>query len=121
MTEQPTARGVGGRPRKAPDEKRTERLSGVRLTAAERVHVEAQAARAGLPVAEFARRAVLGITIAPARAATDDRAIAEVNRVGVNLAQILKALHFGRGIPNDIADTMAEVRAALERLAHDGA
>ncbi len=93
----------------------------MRLTAAERVHVEAQAARAGLPVAEFARRAFLGSTIAPARAATDDRAIAEVNRVGVNLAQILKAMHFGQGIPSDIADTMAEVRAALEKLAHDGA
>ncbi|GAK73413.1 plasmid mobilization protein [Agrobacterium rubi] len=120
MTERQHARGAGGRPRKAPDEKRTERLSGLRLTAAERVHVEAQAALAGLPVAEFARRAVLGIKIAPARAATDERAIAEVYRVGVNLAQILKALHFGRGIPNDIADTMAEVRSAMERLAHDG-
>lgn len=120
MTKRPQARSAGGRPRKALDEKRTERLSGIRLTAAERAYVEAQAARAGLPVTEFARRAVLGIKIVPARAATDDRAIAEVNRVGVNLAQILKALHFGLGIPNDIADTMAEVRAALDRLAHDG-
>lgn len=120
MTEQTTTNGKGGRPRKAPGEQRAERLSGIRLTAAERAFVEAQAGLAGLPVSEFARRAILGTKIRPRRSVADDRAIAEVNRVGVNLAQIVKALHFGQGVPGDIAETMAEVRAVLERLAADG-
>ena len=121
MSSETSGKRATGRPRKAAAEQRSERLPDVRVTVAERAYVEAQAALAGLSVTAFCRRAVLGITIAPARSASDDRAIAEVNRVGVNLAQILKALHFGKGIPTDITDTMAEVRAALERLAHDGA
>ncbi|MEX0409784.1 plasmid mobilization relaxosome protein MobC [Aquibium sp. LZ166] len=109
-----------GRPRKAPDEQRAERLPGVRLTSAERHHVELMAERAGLTVAEFSRRAILGQNVRARRAASDDRAIAEVNRVGANLHQIVRALNFKQGIPRDIADTMAECRAALERLAADG-
>ena len=120
LTERPKARSAGGRPRKALDEKRTERLSGVRLTAAERVHVEAQAALAGLSVAEFARRAVLGVRVAPRRSETDGRLLVEVNRVGVNLAQLVKALHFRQTpLVSEIEATVSEVRTVLDRLADD--
>ncbi len=117
MTEQ---KRKGGRPRKAADELRTERLSAPTLTAAERAYVERQAELAGLTLAEFQRRAMLGIRITPRASAADDRAIAEVNRIGVNLHQITRALNFGQGIPNDIAIVMDEARAALARLGRDG-
>lgn len=120
LAERPTAKGKGGRPQKAPDELRTERLSGVRLTAAERHYVELMAERAGLSVAEFARRAFLGQNVRARRAAVEEQAILAVDRVGRNLHQIVKALHFKQGIPNDIAETIAEVRAVLQRVRRDG-
>lgn len=106
-----------GRPKKTPDERRTERLSGLRLTTAERQHVEAQAERAGLSVAEFCRRATLAQTIRPRPARVEDAAIVALNRVGVNLHQIVRALNFGTSLPKDIAKTLADVRAAVEKLA----
>ena len=121
MTDEKTGKRTGGRPRKAAAEQRTERLSGIRLTAAERAHVEAQAALAGLPVAEFARRAVLGLRVAPRRSESDERLLGEIKRVGVNLAQLLKALHYRQTpLTDEIAATVADVRGVLDRLADDG-
>lgn len=121
MTDEKTGKRAGGRPRKAAAEMRTERLSGIRLTAAERAHVEAQAELAGLPVAEFARRAILGVQIAPRRSTADERLLFEVNRIGVNLAQLLKALHFRQTpLVGEIEATVADVRGVLDRLAGDG-
>ena len=37
----------------------------------------------------------------------------------VNLWQIAKHLNFGGGIPADLHDAIAEVRAAVEKLAGD--
>lgn len=121
LTDEKTGKRTGGRPRKAAAEQRTERLSGIRLTAAERAHVEAQAALAGLPVAEFARRAVLGLRVAPRRSESDERLLGEIKRVGVNLAQLLKALHYRQTpLTDEIAATVADVRGVLDRLADDG-
>ena len=118
VTDDDTPKPKGGRPRKAPDEQRGERLSGIRLTAAERAFVEAQAARAGLPVVEYCRRRILGHRVAAARSATDARAVAELNRIGVNVAMILRDMNFGRtGLGTDVAETLAELRAALAKLA----
>lgn len=121
LTDEKPGKRTGGRPRKAAAEQRTERLSGIRLTAAERAHVEAQAELAGLPVAEFARRAVLGVRIAPRRSESDARLIDEVNRIGVNLAQVLKALHYRQTpLVGDIEAAIADVSGVLKRLSNDG-
>lgn len=118
VTDDDTPKPKSGRPRKAPDEQRGERLSGIRLTAAERAFVEAQAARAGLSVVEYCRRRILGHRVAPARSATDARAVAELNRIGVNVAMLLRDMNFGRtGLGTDVAETLAELRAALAKLA----
>lgn len=120
LTDGESEKRTGGRPRKAPGEQRSERLPGIRLTAAERAHVEAQAALAGLSVAEFSRRAVLRLKVNPRRSESDDRLLVEVNRIGVNLAQVLKALHYGKTpLVSEIEATVAEVRAVLDRLADD--
>lgn len=118
LTDPDTPKSKGGRPRKAPDELRGERLSGIRLTAAERAFVEAQAARAGLDVVEYCRRRILGHRVAPSRSVTDDRALTELNRIGVNVAMLLRDMNFGRtGIGGDLAETLAELRAAVAKIA----
>lgn len=109
-----------GRPRKHPDERRDARLSGLRVTAAELAYVEAQAAAAGLDVAEFVRRRALGQRVAPKRATADDRALIELNRVGVNLNQIAARVNFSGDLAEDFRDTLAEVRTAVAKVAADG-
>lgn len=110
-------RRPGGRPRKAPDEQRGERLPGIRLTSAERAHVEEQAARAGLDLSEFCRRAILRRRIAPAASATDEAALVALNRVGVLLNQIAKRLNAGGTAPAHLVDVLDQVRAAVTKLA----
>jgi len=121
LTDETTSKRAGGRPRKTVAEQRTERLSGIRLTTAERAHIEAQAELAGVPVVEFCRRAILGVRIEPRRSSADERMLFEVNRIGVNLAQLVKALHFRQTpLVGEIEATVADVRGVLDRLAGDG-
>lgn len=106
-----------GRPKLAPDEGRTERLSGIRLTSAERAFVEQSAAGAGLDVAEFCRRAILGQRIAARRQRADDALLLALNRIGVNVNQIAHGVNAGRGLPHDLPEVLAELRAVLAKIA----
>lgn len=120
MTEIATNKRLGGRPRKAVDEQRTERLSGITLTAAERHYVELMAERSGLPVMEFCRRAILGQRIAARRQGTAKRAVWELGRAGVNLNQIAARVNMTGDLAEDFRDVLAELRAAIEKVAADG-
>lgn len=119
-----TTGGNIGRPKKAPDELRTERLSGIRLTAAERHIVDVMAERAGLGVAEFCRRAILGQRIRARRSDVEERALVELNKIGVNLNQIAHAVNGGRGLaadtPNLLRELQATISAMLEKGGADG-
>lgn len=106
-----------GRPKLAPDERRDERLSGLRLTVAERVFVEEQAAAAGLGVSEYARRRLLGHTVAPARTVADDRLLMELNAIGNLLNQIARALHTDRPERADLSAALDEWRHIAAALA----
>lgn len=106
-----------GRPKKAPGEGRTERLSGIRLTAAERHIVELMAERAGVSVPEFCRRAILGQRMPQRRTRDMDRAIVELNRVGVNLNQIAARVNMTGDLAEDFGAVLAEVHAAIAKLA----
>lgn len=117
MTDPDAPKPRTGRPRKAADEARTERLPGLRLTTAERAHVEEQAARAGLDLSEFCRRAILRRRITPAATATDEAALVALNRVGVLLNQIAKRINAGGTIPAHLVDVLDQVRAAVDRIA----
>lgn len=44
-------------------------------------------------------------------------ALVSLNRVGVNLNQIARTLNAGQPVPVDLDEVLAEVRAAVERLA----
>lgn len=115
---QDTERKIG-RPKKAPAEQRSERLSGLRLTAAERQLVEVAAGRAGLDVAEFCRRAILGQRVR-ARAATGTAAaLLELNRVGVNLNQIAARVNMTGDLAEDFGVVLSEIRAAVAKVAAD--
>ena len=85
------------RPIKQPDERRDERLN-LRLTAAEKQHVHAQAEMAGLTPMEYVRRRALGYVVppAPSRRVFDPALISEINRVGNNVNQLARAAHTGR-------------------------
>lgn len=106
-----------GRPKKAPAEARTERLSAPTFTAAERGYVELMAERAGLSVMEFCRRSILGQRVAARRQRRDDALLLELNRIGVNINQIAHGVNAGRGLPHDMPEVMAELRAILNKLA----
>lgn len=93
---------------------------GVRLTAAERAQIEAQAARAGLALGSHARRVLLGAE--PPRqarrpsveAAALSAAVAQLGRVGSNLNQLARRANEGRfPAPPELAAGLAEVRAAV--------
>lgn len=104
------------RPPKSPDERRAARLPGPRLTDAELLHIEAQAAAAGLGLAEYVRRCVLGRRVDPARPVADDQLLLELNRVGVNLNQIARALNADRPERADLAAALGELRVVLAQM-----
>lgn len=110
----------GGRPRKAPDELRDARLPAARVTAAELAYVEELADRAGLPVSEYVRRRALGGRVVAREAATDARALDELNRIGVNLNQLTHAANMGRTLEGKLADTLDQLQRQLEKVARDG-
>lgn len=110
----------GGRPRMAQDERRDARLPAPRVTAAELAHVEEQARAAGLDVSEYVRRRALGGRVAARRAATDARALDELNRIGVNLNQLTHAANMGKVLDGMIADTLELLQRQLEKVAADG-
>jgi len=93
----------------------------VRVTAAELAHVQEQAARAGLSLTDYCRRVVLRHHVAPAITDTDEAALADLNRIGVNLNQLARRANASGKIPPHLAEVLAEVRAAVERIAERGA
>lgn len=105
------------RPKKQPDEARTEWLPPMRVTTAERLHAEALAADLGLSLSDYGRRRILGYRIVSRPSPVADRALYELNRVGVNLAQIVKRLNATGDMALDAAEVLAEVRAAVEKVA----
>ena len=110
----------GGRPRLAEGERRDTRFPDIRMTTAEREAAAEKAAAAGLSLSEFGRRAINGQRITARMSAADEAALRNLNRVGVNLAQIVKRLNMTGDVAEDAGEVLAEVRAAVERVARDG-
>lgn len=105
-----------GRPSLAVAESRVDRVA-FRLTAEELARVQAEAARAGVSVSEYCRAAALGQRVRVRSAPDLSAALVSLNRVGVNLNQIARTLNAGQPVPIDLVEVVAEVRAAVERLA----
>lgn len=106
------------RPKKAPEERRDDRLE-VRLTARERAALDTAAARHGLTAAEFTRRRSLSERMPATTAAGRDTAAVATAliRLGVNLNQIAHHVNAGRSVPiPSLTALMARIEGELDRL-----
>ena len=83
------------RPKKADQEKRDQRFT-LRLTMAEIEHLRVQAEAAGLQPHDYARQRIIGHVVSPARQIADAALVSEINRIGVNVNQLARAIHNGR-------------------------
>jgi hypothetical protein len=105
------------RPQKDKLEARTAHLPPVRLTEAELAIVVELAAAAGLSVSEFARQRIFAGRTTPRPALADAQLLSDLNRCGVNLNQIARALNAGRGVPTSADSTLEAFRSVLDRVA----
>lgn len=104
-----------GRPQK-PQGKARDLLLGLRVNAEEMSFIEAQAAKADMPVSAYARTVLTGRKVASRQTPLEDKMLFELNRCGVNLHQIVRSLNFGKSVPNDIADVLAELHTAIAKV-----
>lgn len=107
------------RPKKHDLEKRDQRLN-LRLTLAEVEHLRDQAEAAGLPLSEYARRRVVGHVVVPAPQRVDAALVSEINRVGVNVNQLARAIHIDPVKPRFSSDwrvVLGELRQVLAKVA----
>lgn len=111
------------RPKKLADERREHRHN-LRFTLAEKLHIESQAMAAGLDVAEYLRRRAVGYTVppAPSRRGHDPALISELNRIGVNVNQLARAVHRGSDFTRHWQEISRQLTGTLEKvLLNDGA
>jgi hypothetical protein len=105
------------RPKKAPEEKREDRLN-PRLTTAERAEIEQSAAILGISPSEFVRRRSLGYRFPVALAVRRQAAAQAVAllRIGVNLNQIARHMNAGREAPPDLTTLITRIDALLDGI-----
>jgi Bacterial mobilisation protein (MobC) len=103
------------RPRKDELDARSE-IARLRLTPAEKLHLDANAAAAGLTVSEFCRRRVLGLTVVPSPARADAALISEINRIGVNVNQLAYAFNADREFRGDWEAIRDELSRVLDKV-----
>lgn len=105
-----------GRPEKPEGQARTLSLPSIRVNAEEMLHIETQAAYAGLSVSEYIRSIATRRKVAPRQTALEDKMLFELNRCGVNLNQIAKSINRGNGLPHDMADAVTELRLVMGKV-----
>ena len=111
-----TTRKKRGRPAKPDGEARSLALPSIRVNPVEMSFIETQAATAGLPVSAYVRSVLTRRKVTARQTPLEDKMLFELNRCGVNLHQIVKGLNFGNGVPNDIADVLDELKAAIAKV-----
>lgn len=102
-------RKMSGRPRLAPEYRRTGRLD-IRMSPEEIEAVRGLARAAGVPLARYARSAALGLRVQVPRPAIDVQTAAELGRIGNVLNQAVRLAHSGR-TPGWPADELARLHA----------
>ncbi len=104
------------RPKKADVDLRN-RFAKLRLTPAEELRVKMNAAAAGVTVAEYSRRRLLGLTVTPPPSRADATLLAEINRIGVNVNQLAFAFNADREFKGDWQALRDELSRVLEKVA----
>ncbi len=109
------------RPRKQEHERRTASVR-ADLTEAEKVFVQEQAAKAGLSEAEYTRRRILGYAVVSPAAArrADPELIVAINRVGVLVNQLARAVHTDREFIKYWREIGAELKSVLAKVVRTG-
>ena len=107
------------RPRKTAAEKLSRRLPSPRCTAQELATIQAKAAQAGLTPTEYLRRAALDGTIIVRQARTDFATADQLRRIGVNLNQLMPALHKTGQMTDDLRRMAAKLETALDLILDD--
>ncbi len=108
------------RPRISDDERRSECFT-IRVSPAERLALQAEAARLRMSPTELARARVLkGHVVVREHRQPDPRLIFELNKIGVNLNQIARALNSQQNVnPAVIEGTVAALQPVLAGLLLD--
>lgn len=108
-----------GRPRKTPDELRTEELR-LYLSLAERQRLDEDAAAAGLRPSEYVRRLISGHKPAAidGRSVGNPRLLMELNAIGNNLNQAVRDMHTGSQRRHDWEYLHGLLQTALRRVAY---
>jgi Bacterial mobilisation protein (MobC) len=112
------------RPRKAPEERRDDRIS-PRFTTAERAEVEENAAAYGISPAEFTRRRTLGYRLPDPAAVQIGQARlgSAFNRLAVNMNQIAHRLNAGErpsAVERELQDLIDRINAELDKVYGSG-
>ena len=103
------------RPKKTESEKRTEQVNS-RYTLAERLELEKQAQVAGMSLSEYQCHRTLGHRVRAAPSLVSSELVREINRVGVNLNQVQKALNATGALRHDTDRIMAKLEEVIDRL-----
>ena len=106
------------RPRKAPDERRSEKIEG-RVTPQEKLGFLEQCEAAGMTEAEFVRRRCLGYQVPPARPLVDQRLLRELNAIGNNVNQLTFAMHTDRAFMEAWGPIAEQLAAVLDKIAEE--
>jgi len=103
-----------------PDDQRRNCPLAVRLTAAERMTVEARAAQLGLPLADYARQVLLTGRVVERAGCVEAAAIVAVNRVGVLLNQLAAVANRSGDTRHldQLTAALANIEQAVDRLAN---
>ena len=104
------------RPRKSPVKKRNTQRN-LRFTLEEDQLLRVEAAKAGLSVSEYIRDLALKHRVsAPAARRADPALISELNRIGVNVNQLARAVHTGRKFTQYWNEIGSELELILKQI-----
>lgn len=106
-----------GRPKSSEHERRDERIA-LRLTAAEKAHLETQAAQTGMSLATYARKLIFKQRLPAPVKASDAALLCELNRIGVMFNDLAGARFQGCD-PDELAITLNLFRDTLEKVGRD--
>ena len=104
------------RPKKQEHEKRSEKLTTVRVTPAERIFIEDKAAAAGFTVTDFLRTLALHEEVKPRKTKLESSVLVELNRIGNNVNQIARVVNIGRIDTNLIQSSLNELRELMAKI-----
>lgn len=107
-----------GRPRKSADELRTAEVR-LYLSAAEKARLETDAHAAGMRSADYLRQLIAGHRPVAIEGSSigNPRLLLELNAIGNNLNQAVRAMHVGSRRKHDWEQLRALLESVLERVA----